>query len=1243
MNDCLRSLLHLFLLVLWAIILCLGVLLYALGSPSVAHQIGKQLSSSENGLKVTVEHVTPVFFPLPGLRLSGLVVRFVPLQQHSSMREISVCADSCLIRPAWIDLLRGNPRPNFIGLVRPSILINTEKGTFSSPQQPSPDAAQTDAIPENLFSLNAFSGMKIRLTDGELKLGEVLRMTGVSAEAALPVFADFSGKETLPVSVSLHMRLASWSPKAGLSHKETDRSEEGVFSSRVLPQITLHDVHMDVEKKIFLPPYDAPKFKAEGRSGILSDLLHHAELRASLDIASLFSSQNMETQAGTSQNAPCRLRCTARFEAGVQGPTIKGEISLHGDLPFKNHPVSTMLQVPFTFEPLVQDPTASLSGALTEALHTALPDQAPTSTDPGFRADPKQGTAGNPGKPQKMKRDQTGTSTEDLQPVVPVVRIDNARLDLDGNVIAFTGRLLPGRTAAFLPAFAGVSSAPHLEGRLEIQHLSLPRWFGFARQLPDGVQAALDQIDGSASFTARSGFLSFTAIELAAAGMTFTGTASVLNPASPEIRLKASCPEINLNRLFPELHGQKSTVPEYTMPPLVEHKKTQSNHTSSNINFDIELAGKRILIGKWSGQNVTLRTVSLKNTKPSAFRVDCNLSSFHKGSIETSFISGKDTKVFINIRNVDSESLVTRLHGKPVMGGILTAKAELHSDATLGTTITDVIKKLHVSFTATLKKGFWTDAVYQPPTKKKQSSLSPVSGRHSITRFSTSFQGMAFPLPKQADILSMNGNWRLEMEMPDWQADLYLDGPITLSDKKGFSVSAEKLRARLLTILFKYMTNVSGNISFESSSRTFSFSEMTGTAGRMGMPTAIPASISGQLKIAEHTSDKRSRPVVSGELKIDVPKLRPFLTGPFPPESLHNLPDNAFSRLHLKTSFDFSEQKLRITHLDGRLDDTLFSASLSGTLSPDGTPQWDTDIRADTLDISRYIPSSGKRNSQQNEEGRQRQEQEFASFLQYMHRLNIRGHIHINQLSLYKIQHDNFVMPFILKQGIFTADPVTAQIFGGKMGLGFQLEARSFSSQRGTPTAPETIFTEASARLRYTLTGMDIPAFCRARQIRSPISGRASFEADIKGIINNPDTIAKALNGTCSFRVSKGNIYSSAAPAKPQKAATPLSLSGTGFLHQGVLSNNNLLFTGNGISARGYGTVNFVKRTLDYYLNISLPGVTDIPIHYFGSLDQPQRSINTARAITGTLTSIGGGVLNLLETVVSIPFRLIRP
>ena len=48
-------------------------------------------------------------------------------------------------------------------------------------------------------------------------------------------------------------------------------------------------------------------------------------------------------------------------------------------------------------------------------------------------------------------------------------------------------------------------------------------------------------------------------------------------------------------------------------------------------------------------------------------------------------------------------------------------------------------------------------------------------------------------------------------------------------------------------------------------------------------------------------------------------------------------------------------------------------------------------------------------------------------------------------------------------------------------------------------------------------------------------------------------------------------------------------------------------------------------------------------MRYYGSLDAPQRSFNTTGILANVFNSIGSGVLNILDIVVSAPLRLLAP
>ena len=68
-----------------------------------------------------------------------------------------------------------------------------------------------------------------------------------------------------------------------------------------------------------------------------------------------------------------------------------------------------------------------------------------------------------------------------------------------------------------------------------------------------------------------------------------------------------------------------------------------------------------------------------------------------------------------------------------------------------------------------------------------------------------------------------------------------------------------------------------------------------------------------------------------------------------------------------------------------------------------------------------------------------------------------------------------------------------------------------------------------------------------------------------------------------------------------------------------------------------------INKTLNYALNVTGPGIPEIPVRYYGSLDAPQRSFNATGILANVFNSIGSGVLNILDIVISAPLRLLAP
>lgn len=1217
-----RTGISLFLLLLWGVMLCLGVVWYGMGGERAARELGERLSSPENGVRVSVERAGLALLPVPGLRLSGIIVRLAPAPGSPGA---SVYAETCVVRPVWKELFSGKLRLASIRLVRPTVLVTPASSTSSlSEKNAPPEAASPNGVPE------LFSGLRMEIADGRLETRgrDIIRLEGLNGEATLPEFAGgrFGGDRS-GTRLSLGLKAVDWIRATG---EDTASASDGAGSGHVArnenrhTRIALRDLHLDLDDVSFAAPSDdnsgTPSDSLPGVPGSIA----RARLRLSLDVASLLAPGGDDAP----QSDPCRLLCAARLGLSAQGPTLVGEITLRGDLPLRGHPTPANLRIPFTLEPAVPDPTASLSGALTDALSGALPAAAGNATGPG-----------------------NGEHAEetDASPAQPIVRIDAASLALDGNAAVFTGRFLPGRIAAFLPAFKGATGSPRLEGEAEVRDFSLPRWFGFARLLPAGLQNALEKMQGKLTFTLTPDALDITSLEASAAGMTFAGAGGVPDMAKPILTLNARAPEVNLETLFPELSGRAIQPRAHAMPPLVDvapenDPKTKQNAATdrtgdpTDMGFDIRLAGDRVRWQRLSAQGLTFRATPA-NGREDGVRLDFGLESFYNGTVKAGLSLGNEIRLLCSLRNVDSEKPVTLLAGTQRFGGVLSGSLDLRRNGNFGESLAEFIRNSRTTFEITAQNGFWIREQDRTPKKGKGGASATSAGtRQPFEKILLAFEGQGTEptVPgKQPDMTTCDGDWRLEMNTADWQAALRLNGPVTLSTRTGLPLSVPTGRARLSAMIDAWQVTASGNLSFDTARSTFACTDMRGDLRPAGVPSAVPAALSGDLEMPP--AKNASGQVFSGRLSVSAPALRPLLWGKLPAETLARLPQEALRTLNASGSFSLSEKELRLENIRGRLDATTFSgtATRRAGSARSELPRWTLDAQIGELDLDRYMPSTPATRRRTGEGARS---DGFRRFLETLQAVEADGRLSFDQCSLYKIRHDRLTLPFTLRQGVFTADPVRARVFGGQMGAGFRAEVLPRSAQGGTPGNAAGV----RLRLRYTLADMDMLGLCRARKTEASLSGIASFEGDFHGVARTPDDIPGACSGNWAFRVKNGAVRSSA-EATSAPVTTFSSLSASGQLANGVLSNNDLLLTGDTVSATGRGAMNLVKQTLDYRLNISLPGVPDIPVHYYGSLDKPERSVNAARAITGTLTNIGSGVLHLLEGAVSTPLRLMRP
>lgn len=746
----------------------------------------------------------------------------------------------------------------------------------------------------------------------------------------------------------------------------------------------------------------------------------------------------------------------------------------------------------------------------------------------------------------------------------PEIAIKGATLKADDNEARFDGRM----------DFTGGPSSPfpRLRGTLRVKRLSLPRWFAFARDLPPGVQAALDTLSGTLPLELTPRGLSVTSATATALGTTFSGDGGIADFAHPVIALRLATPEADVNRLFPQLVGKKSPPPAYASPPVLADEDS-----GSSPGYDIRLSAARADFAAWKGQDVSVRITPDAAVKGEPTRLAVRCGSFYGGSVQADLLPGDELSLTLAAKSVKAAHFLAPLAATPPLSGTLTASATLTARPS---SLADFLSSLRGSARLTLENG----------TLKTAQGSQPLA----FSRLHLAFQGVGSAAA--ALRYGYKGQWQAEMVTPDWQGSLFLAGPLLFSTKAPFGVRAEAASASATVSAKGCTAKAAGTLSFDTATATASADALVGDVTGNGGA----ASFSGSLAV----SGKEGRTIWEAPLSLSSRNPRPLLAvaGLVPAD----LPARAFRLADLKGVIRLDGETLRMDDMEGVIDDTRFSGQLRREAR-----RWMGTLRLGVLNVADYLPTSkaGGPNAPWN--------------VDWMRKTEMEGQISAERLVLFRVPHESVTLPFSLKNGILTADPIRARVAGGTAGAGFRAEAISGG---------------LLGRLRYTLDNVDVLTLCKERGQQDLLSGKGSLDADVSGLLRSGADLPTALKGTLGFAVRNGELDA----RHPGTFSRFRSLSASGTLAQGILTTRDLRLDGT-LSVRGYGSINLRQWTLDYTLNVTGPGIPDLPIRYYGSLDNPKRSLNAQGFLANAFGSLGNGILTIVDGVVSAPLRFLAP
>ncbi len=755
------------------------------------------------------------------------------------------------------------------------------------------------------------------------------------------------------------------------------------------------------------------------------------------------------------------------------------------------------------------------------------------------------------------------------------------------------------------------SNDPSISGSIDLKHLSLTQWFGFARNLPPGLQHTLKDIsDGKLDFEMNKNWLKVPHIEATAAKTTFVGTGGVASWDDIIIKLDLSGPDVSLVTAFPETEGVDVSVPSFPHRPLTPMPGTSeaAASTGPSVGYDINLNVEKLTtwgltLGDVSFRAIPAEEVAKSNPKnhPDAVLLDFTIDKFYGGKTKAKAllfrtkdkISGYDiTAIF---RNVNAKGPLDILAGREILGGKLSLDTSFVAyGKNLGEFLISKVGELSLN----VDGGFFTGK------SKQRTSFENfhVAGKFTSTPLTTK---MSNSMPAS---LRYNGLWKVALQRPDLHLESNLNGILTLVGKDYTDIVLDNISGKLQATLGAksiglkqdILADISGKYSFDSAKSTLSAAK-----AQMLIPNFANTSLNGNFSM-DYAKELQWEANLKGHTK-NLSVLAEKLSS----EHKSPIPATAPQELKIQAKLTKNDKGLNISNLWLSLD----KMKLSGNIhkSADQKPLWNINLKLNLLDLDKLFPTQ-KATTSTPSTVTTKPSKPWS--LAWLNENNAKGQIQIEILRLHKTTSTNINIPIKMENNTLTLSPIRGTFYGGPAKVDFVGKGvGNVLHVQGGISAENIKMLELSHELK----------------LKTAIGGSGSVWVSAKGALTNSNTILPLLDGTWRVKIAKGFFQTRRDDGTLTGESTTFEeLRDSGPLSNGILYSKNLALLGPDLSLTGSGTIDIVKNTLDMRLLASTSGLNDIPVHYYGSLDDPQRDINTGSVILGAITNFGTGIFDLL-------------
>lgn len=359
-------------------------------------------------------------------------------------------------------------------------------------------------------------------------------------------------------------------------------------------------------------------------------------------------------------------------------------------------------------------------------------------------------------------------------------------------------------------------------------------------------------------------------------------------------------------------------------------------------------------------------------------------------------------------------------------------------------------------------------------------------------------------------------------------------------------------------------------------------------------------------------------PVLNGPLKLDQVSLREWA-----PKIGVALPATADAKVFEKLSFAgnvaLTKSSAEVGDIVLQLDDTTAKGMLG--VADFGARALRFDLNVDRINADRYLPPAADKPAADKPA---QKEPPTPLPVDMLRTLNARGQLQVGEAIFAGIKFTKLRLGVNARDGKVRFNPSQASMYGG-----------NYTGDIGIDATGNV----ARVTLDEHISGVDFAPLFKDFFETDRVTGKGTANIKLAGSGRDTDAIMKTLTGNLDFKVADGALLGAdlwyeirrarallKRQAAPERPAGPVrtaftTLTGTGTMKNGVLSNNDLNVAMQYLKVTGQGTLDVPAGTLDYQLLAAVMKIpregadaaeaqdlvdAQIPIKVTGSLAEPK-------------------------------------